>query len=82
MGGHNPDLDVEGITLATDQGDVLLELFHTRQQCREVLTGFGSLLPGPCHVFKCRGLGLSSLRRLLLDRRVGDTKLSRLGALL
>jgi hypothetical protein len=29
--GHQPDLDVEGITLAADKGDVLLKLLHTRQ---------------------------------------------------
>jgi hypothetical protein len=68
--------------LATDQGDVLLELLHTRQQWREVLTSFGSLLSGPCRIFTRRGLDLPSLRRLLLDRRAGDAKLSRLGALL
>jgi hypothetical protein len=26
--GHLPDLDVEGVTMPTDKGDVLLELFH------------------------------------------------------
>jgi hypothetical protein len=26
--GYLPDLDVEGVTLPADQGDVLLELFH------------------------------------------------------
>jgi hypothetical protein len=44
--------------------------------------GFGSLLLSPCHIFTRRGLGLLGLRLLLLNRRVGDAKLSRLGALL
>jgi hypothetical protein len=44
--------------------------------------GFGSLLLSPCRVFTRRGLGLPGLRRLLLNRRVGDAKLGRLGALL
>jgi hypothetical protein len=53
-----------------------------RQQWCEVLAGFGSLLPSPCRVFTLRGLGLSGLHRLLLNRRVGDAKLGCLGALL
>jgi hypothetical protein len=65
-------LGVEGITLAIDQGDVLVRSSWD----------FGSLLPGPCRVFTCRGLGLPGLRCLLLDRLIGDAKLGRLGAML
>jgi hypothetical protein len=41
----------------------------------------GSLLPGPCRIYTRHGLGRPGLHRLLLDRRVGDAKLGRLGAL-
>jgi hypothetical protein len=31
VSGHYLDLDIEGITLAADKSDVLLELLHMRQ---------------------------------------------------
>jgi hypothetical protein len=82
VSGRHPDLDVEGIALTIDQGDILLELLHTCQQQREVLTSFNRLLPSPCRVFMCLGLGFPGLRRLLPNRYMGDTELIRLSALL
>jgi hypothetical protein len=44
--------------------------------------GLGRLLPGLGRIFTRLGLGLSSLRRLLPDRCMNDTKLVHFGALL
>jgi hypothetical protein len=43
---------------------------------------FSRLFLSPCRVFTRLGLGFPGLRRLLPNRRVGNTKLVRLGALL
>jgi hypothetical protein len=52
------------------------------QQRREVLTSLSRLLPSPCRVFTCLGLGFPGLRRLLPNRCVGDAELAHLGTLL
>jgi hypothetical protein len=44
--------------------------------------GLGHLLPSLGHIFTCLGLGLSSLRRLLLNRCMDNAKLVHFGALL
>jgi hypothetical protein len=30
VSGRHPDLDIEGVTLTANQGDILLKLLHTR----------------------------------------------------
>jgi hypothetical protein len=82
VSGCHPDLDVEGVTLTADQGDILLELLHTRQQRHEVLMSLSRLLLCPCRVFTCLGLGFLGLRRLLPNRSMGDAELAHLGTLL
>jgi hypothetical protein len=82
VSGHHPDLDVEGITLTANQGDILLELLHMHQQWREVLTSLSHLLPSPCRIFTRLGLGFPGLRCLLPNRCMGDAELAHLGTLL
>jgi hypothetical protein len=68
--------------LATDESDVLLELLHSRQQRRKILTSLGHLLSSLGHVILGLGRNIPSLRRLFLKRYVDDSKLIRLGTLL
>jgi hypothetical protein len=72
VSGHQPDLDIEGIVLAADKSDVLLEFFHTRQWRRKVPMGFGRLLLSFGCIFTRFGRSIPSLRHLLLKRHVDD----------
>jgi hypothetical protein len=68
--------------LAADKGDVLFKLLHARQQRCTVFTGLHHLLSGLGRVLTRLDCSLSSLRRLLPKRRMGDAKLVRLNTLL
>jgi hypothetical protein len=53
--------------MAADESDVLLELLHSRQQRRKILTSFGHLLSSLGHVILGLGRNILSLHRLFLS---------------